>query len=81
MCLEIRRRGCCIAQMELNDRTLLELSSYGDGAARLVDPEEIPNEEVPYVVFRFSLSHAHSEEERMTEELTIASFCRLIELL
>jgi len=67
--------------MELYDRTLLWLSSYGDGPACLVDPEEIPNEEVPYVVFRFPLSHAHSEKERMTEELTIAIFRRLIDLL
>ena len=78
MCLEILRRGFCIAQMELNDRTLLDLSSYGDGPACLVDLEEIPNEEVPYLVFRFSLSHAHPEKERMTEELTIASFRRLV---
>ncbi len=81
MRIEILRRGFCIAQMELSDRALLELSSYGDSSARLVDLEEIPNEEVSYVVFRFSLSHAHSEKERMTEEFTIASFRRLIDLL
>src|ERR1700682_200884 len=69
---QVLGRGAGVTQEELRDLQLLEMRADRDGAARLVDADQVAHQQLALAVLDFVLLHLQAEEEGVPEELAVA---------